>query len=712
MKKVPILAIIITAVFLCGTCSQRTPVLSEGPEKVENLGTRTYLAKDWKYSAGDNPDYASPEFDDAAWKSIQFPAVNFYYDLEKSNIYWFRKTFYVSESLKGTPLGYACQKLPEATRLYLNGSLIATSGSMPPEHYFGTGAIPRSYILPDGLINYGGENIIAMKVYTEKQYGDLKLPFITNNADRLDDYFYNYSINVLIPMIIVFLATLVAFYFLLMFLRNREEKFNLYIFLAFVCIAVYSTNFFFEDFPFGYLIATKIWYSGLFLAQMFFAFYFQDFYKIHSNWIPKLIVAVITLGCCTYLCISPTVDVAYFRINRILSIAFIAAINFYILFLSIYAVVKGNKYARVLLAGVSVVIITATHDIIYVNLLMEAPMWLTNTGIVLYILSMFLTSANRFVDTKKEVDKLNIELTQQKDAFFRFVPTQFLSLLGKQSAVDISLGDSLERSMSVLFSDIKEFTSLSEVLSPEENFQLLNSYLLRMESPITDNLGFVDKYVGDAIMALFSESSAEAADERSMSSGDRAVAAAIGMRRQLDEYNKYKAMENEKPLNMGIGINTGPLMLGTVGSQRRLDTTVIGDSVNLASRLERLTRLYFCSIIISEQTYNNLTEPGSILIREIDYVKVKGKNQACKIYEVYEADDDKIKENKLRTKDIILAGIERYRAKRFREALTYFKEAKELYARDYIPLLYIKRCITFIKTPPPPDWDSAFKIHE
>jgi adenylate cyclase len=713
VKKIIILMLTAAIVPLCTAWSEELPVFAEGIERVETLAKRTYLAKDWKYIADDNPVYAALDFDDRTWQTTQFPALNFFYDLSKSHFYWFRKTLFVSEVIKGDPrVGYACQKLPEATQLYFNGSLIATSGSMPPQHYFGTGAIPRSYILPNGLINYGGKNVIAMRVYTEKQYGDLKLPFITNNTDRLDNYFYNYSINVLIPMIIVFLSILVASYFLLMFLRNREEKFNLYIFLALVSIAIYSTNFFFEDFPFGYLIATKIWYSSLFLAQMFFAFYFQDFYKIHSHWFPKLIIALITLGCVTALCLSPTVDFAYFLINRILSLAFIAALNFYCLFLSIYAVVKGNIYARMLLVGVSLVIITATHDIVYINLMMEAPMWLTNTGIVFYILSMFLTSANRFVDTKKEVDKLNIELTQQKDAFFRFVPTQFLSLLGKHSAIDITLGDSLERSMSVLFSDIKEFTALSEKLSPEENFQLLNSYLLQMESPINDNFGFVDKYVGDAIMALFSESTPENESEQIKSSGDRAVSAAIGMRIQLDEYNKYKIKENEKPLNMGIGINTGPLMLGTVGSQRRLDTTVIGDSVNLASRLERLTRLYFCSIIISEQTYKNLTKPDRLLIREIDYVKVKGKNEACKIYEVYEADENAVRENKQRTKDIIIAGIHRYRARKFREALTYFKEAKELFSRDYIPILYIKRCIAFIKNPPPPDWDGAFKIHE
>ena len=710
LKKLIIISIY-AIIFLSLSYSQNISVLTEGIEKVETLNKRTYLKNDWKYIADDNSDYALRDYNDSDWHKVNFPAINFFYDISKSNFYWFRKTFFVSEDLKGTALGYVSGKLPEATYLYLNGALIKTSGSMPPEQYFGTSAIPRTGILPDGLIHYGEKNVIAMRVYTEKQHGDLKLPFITNNKDRLDHYFYNYFINVILPIIVVFLSILVACYFLLMFIQNKEEKFNLFIYFALGFIAIYSTNFFLEDFPLGYLFATKIWYSSLLIGQMFFAFYFQDFYKIHTTWIPRLIISAITFGCCIALILSPTVDFAYFLINRILSLAYIASINFYCLFLSIYAVIKRNIYARILLAGVSLVIITATHDIVYVNLMMEAPMWLTNTGVALYIISMFLTSASRFVDTKKQVDILNIELTQQKNAFFRFVPTQFLSLLGKQSAVDISLGDSSERNMSVLFSDIRRFTTISEQMSPEESFKLLNRYLLKMESPINANEGFVDKYVGDAIMALFSENKSETSDEIIKSSADKAFMAAIGMCKQLNEFNESQKMDNKNPLNMGVGINTGPLMLGTVGSINRLDTTVIGDSVNLASRLENLTRFYKSSIIISEWSYNNLTKPEERLIREIDLVAVKGKEDACTIYEVYEADSDEEKDYKLRTKDIIKTGIQRYKSRKFKEALKYFKEAAAISKEDIIPKLYIQRCINYIKNPPQPNWNGVFKIH-
>ena len=324
---------------------------------------------------------------------------------------------------------------------------------------------------------------------------------------------------------------------------------------------------------------------------------------------------------------------------------------------------------------------------------------------------MFLTAANHVVDTKKEVDKLNVELRKQKDSFFRFVPTQFLSLLGKQSAVDISLGDSSLKSMSVLFSDIRRFTSISEEMDPEESFNLLNSYLLKMELPINSNDGFVDKYVGDAIMALFSETPGLGDDpNEKKTSADRAISAAIGMRRQLDEFNRTQR-QGDKILDMGVGINSGELMLGTVGSERRLDTTVIGDSVNLASRLEKLTVFYKSSIIISEWTYNRLTNPKSMLIREIDRVIVRGKTEPCLIYDVYEADNEKEKDSKVKTIDIICAGIERYKSRKFKEAIAYFREAKSMASDDIIPIIYLKRCIEYLRNPPPSDWSGVFNVH-
>ncbi len=153
------------------------------------------------------------------------------------------------------------------------------------------------------------------------------------------------------------------------------------------------------------------------------------------------------------------------------------------------------------------------------------------------------------------------------DSFARFVPKQFLQHLGKASLLDVRLGEAVQSEISVLFSDLRDFTNLSESMSAPDNFALMNSYLARMEPVIQAHGGFIDKYIGDAVMALFSR---EAYD---------AVHAAVAMHQALHAYNDDRHMRGREPLAMGIGIHSGPLMLGTVGSPDRMETTVIGDTV-------------------------------------------------------------------------------------------------------------------------------------
>lgn len=166
----------------------------------------------------------------------------------------------------------------------------------------------------------------------------------------------------------------------------------------------------------------------------------------------------------------------------------------------------------------------------------------------------------------------------------RFVPNEFISLLGHKSLADVKLGEQVYQEMSILFTDIRNFTALSEALTPQENFQFINHYLSWMEPAIIENRGFIDKYMGDAIMALFS------------GTADDAVKAGISLLVRLQQFNEERVKEGWEPIKIGIGINTGSLLLGTVGGTQRMDTTVISDAVNLASRLEGLTKQYGISM--------------------------------------------------------------------------------------------------------------------
>ncbi|NJR23017.1 MAG: PAS domain S-box protein [Richelia sp. CSU_2_1] len=265
------------------------------------------------------------------------------------------------------------------------------------------------------------------------------------------------------------------------------------------------------------------------------------------------------------------------------------------------------------------------------------------------------------------------------DAYGRFVPHEFLHFLGYESILEVKLGDQVQKEMSVLFSDIRDFTSLSETMSPEENFQFINAYLSRMEPAITENFGFIDKYIGDAIMALFN------------GSADDAVKAGIAMLEQLNEYNNTRNRPDRPPLQIGIGINTGTLMLGTVGGQNRMDSTVISDAVNLASRVETLTKEYGVSMLITQNTFLQLTE--SYDFRFIDRVKVKGKSQLVTVYEVFGADPPDVREKKLETKTMFEQALVLYHIERFAEATKLFSSCLQLNPADRVAQIYLHRCL-------------------
>lgn len=289
-------------------------------------------------------------------------------------------------------------------------------------------------------------------------------------------------------------------------------------------------------------------------------------------------------------------------------------------------------------------------------------------------------------------------------SFERFVPSKFLELLGKDSITEIKLGDSTLREMSVLFSDIRSFTNLSEQMSPEDNFKFLNSYLKRMEPAIHRQGGFVDKFIGDAIMSLFREDNGE------FSSADRAVASALDMRAEMKLYNVHRIESGYSPIETGIGINTGPMILGTVGSPNRLDTTVIGNTVNLASRLESLTAFYQCGVIISDYTFRALRARKDVLAREIGAVTVKGKAQPVGVYEVFEGDDDRLKELKLQTRADLYTGIIHFKLREFRQATSMFAQVLAKNPEDHVAEIYLRRCGDLIANPPAEHWQGQIEM--
>jgi len=272
------------------------------------------------------------------------------------------------------------------------------------------------------------------------------------------------------------------------------------------------------------------------------------------------------------------------------------------------------------------------------------------------------------------------------EAYSRFVPQEFLELMGKAAITNVDLGDHIEKTMTILFSDIRDFTSLSEGMTPRQNFAFINSYLEQMEPVISRHGGIIDKYIGDAIMALFP------------TNADDALHGAIRMLDQLVSYNEGRKESGKPPVRIGVGLNTGLMMLGIIGGKHRMESTVISDAVNLASRIESMTKNYGTPLLISEHTYYGLKDASHYDTRFIDRVKVKGKEQCQSVYEVFDADPPWLREAKRNTKALFEEALAHYHFKEVPRAMELLSECLRQAPGDTPAQVYLARCERFLET--------------
>ena len=268
----------------------------------------------------------------------------------------------------------------------------------------------------------------------------------------------------------------------------------------------------------------------------------------------------------------------------------------------------------------------------------------------------------------------------------RFLPTEFPKLLGKSSVADIRLGDSTERDMSILFADIRDFTSLSESLTPRETFLFINGYLKEMEPALLGARGVIDKYMGDAIMAIFP------------TGADDALRGAVGMLQRLRRFNAGPRRTGGGPVRVGIGLNAGPTRVGAVGGPHRIQTTVISDAVNLASRLQTLTKTWGLQLLISEQAFYSLKDPSVHDIRFVDRVRVRGKERPQSIYEVFDADPPALRRAKRRTRPIFEEALACYHFRDIRCAARLLRRCLARCPQDTVARLYLERCRRYQRT--------------
>jgi class 3 adenylate cyclase len=297
---------------------------------------------------------------------------------------------------------------------------------------------------------------------------------------------------------------------------------------------------------------------------------------------------------------------------------FILAAALYILAAICLALVRGEEGAGIVIAGLSVMLLTVLNDVLLSRGLIRS-FYMTSIGMFFFLFSQAILLSVKFSQLFSIVERFTRELQALNQSLERFIPHEVLSFLDKRSIIDINLGDFTEENMSVFFLDIRDFTAFSERMTPNDTFHFINEFLERFGPIVRKHGGFIDKYLGDGFMALFPNDP------------DSALNAALEMREELTRFNGDHK-DRGSPIRFGIGIHRGPLMLGTIGENQRMDSSVISDTVNTASRLEQLTKTHLHDILVSSAMVSGLKDGERYALHRIGSEQVKGRTQAIEVF--------------------------------------------------------------------------------
>lgn len=374
---------------------------------------------------------------------------------------------------------------------------------------------------------------------------------------------------------------------------------------------------------------------------------------------------------------------------------------FIIIFLNIFIFYISSKIKEIkfrytiVLEGINIILVIGIVYLIYYL----SFYYFSNNSYVLPIISPMLAIVIGYFSSTA----YNFIMERRQNAVIKGMFSQYVSgdLVNEliSNPENLQLGGN-RKNLTVLFSDIAGFSTFSEKKEPEDLVKFLNEYLSAMTDIVLQNRGTLDKYVGDAVMAFWG---APIDDENHALHGCKT---AILMQKKLDEMRVRWKKENQPEIIVRIGLNSGDMVVGNIGGDQRFDYTVMGDNVNLASRLEGANKEYGTLIMIAESTYEEIKD--QIIARELDLIVVKGKTLPIKVYELISLKEDSIDKNFMECCNLYHDGLNFYRERKFDEAIDKFKKAVEIHPEDYPSKMYLKRCQELKQNPPDENWDGVF----
>ncbi len=288
-----------------------------------------------------------------------------------------------------------------------------------------------------------------------------------------------------------------------------------------------------------------------------------------------------------------------------------------------------------------------------------------------------------------DVRERTADLEALSNAASHFVPRETIALLGKDSLLDVHLGDGKQMEMAVMFADVRSFSTLAEKMTPEESFAFLNRYFGHVSPIIRKNRGLIDQYIGDGITALFPYSVEDA------------IAAGIEIQQTLMRANQLYKKEGKPLMRAGFSIHAGSVRLGIIGDDHRFQSTVISDVVNTAGRMQAVNKNYGAPLVLSEQALEMLGNQADYAYRFLNNVHVKGKEQRISVYELLEPASDPSIQGKRMTQALFGRAVQHFSAAEYGEALALFEQIVELHPQDGACLHYIQRCYKQIKQQAP-----------
>lgn len=599
-----------------------------------------------------------------------------------------------SDSESGSLLYFKLLPQASAYQFFVDGHLLAEVGTVGTDSN-NSHPVYRVLFTQFEPMNKEVEILISVSNHFHSR-GGFRKPIFMGTKEQIQDSTFLQSIE---EIFICGAIVSMGLYQFTIFLLRRKNTSSLYFALfCFVTVArliILENHYIMNILPdFSWFLMHRIDYSTTFFMAAFFLSYIGSIF--HKGDVPKWLVAIVwsvsflNLG---YVIFTPTYTFTSTNDYNML-VLFVFILSIFIV--TIRILILKRRDSTILFFATLVLLLGAVHDILAGN------GYIAGNQILPFVLFFFFLAQSILLAKRNaalhasleqlthEVETLNKDLENRNEAYSRFVPFNFLASFDKPKILDVRLGDFTLKKVTILSSDIRDFTSLSENLSAEQNFLFINRYLSKMGPIIRENSGYIEKYIGDAIIAFFDKKP------------ENAVHAAILMQHEIEAWNSNIDELKNFHVNIGVGLHYGELMMAVIGEENRNQSSVLSDGVMIANHLESLTKKYGAKILISLDALFETKNPDIYPHRLVDFIHVNSKNRKLGVVEILVGGTELDK--KIRWKEKFEEGVNLFWDASYADAEKLWTEILKAVPTDKAASLYLERSTSFAKDGPPPGW--------